>query len=57
MPKWKSCSAKDKLAVTVGIKHGESQANVSCDNGTTILVCLRDKEKINYLEIWSIPLL
>ena len=49
MVKQKPYSFTDKLAVITSIKHGESQANVSCDKGvpkSTICGWLREKEKL-----------
>ena len=46
--KWYSVT--DKLAVNASVKHGESQANMFCDNGVSespICGWLKDKEKLD----------
>ena len=50
MPKRKLYSVTDILVVINSVKHGESQANVSCNNGVplwTIHGWLRDNEMLN----------
>ena len=49
MPKCKSYSITVKFAVIASIKHGELQANMSCDNAVSksaIHGWVRDKEKL-----------
>ena len=49
MAKQESHSVTDKRAVNVSIKHGQSQANMYCDNGvpdSTICGWLNDEEKL-----------
>ena len=49
IPKQKPYSVTDKLAVIPNVKHTESQASLSCDNGvpeSTIHGWLRHEEKL-----------
>ena len=50
MPKWKSYSVREKLVVVARVQNGESQANVSHDNGvpqSTIRGWLKDEQKLH----------
>ena len=56
MPKWKSYCVTDKLPVIESIKHDESQASVSCDNGgasVNYLCYLFQHINTHYVHIYS----